>query len=282
MGIKARGKSIDEASQRPALAPRKRQSGRNARYLLEAWPEIIERMRGVKFRLLMLDFDGTLVRLRRRPEDVRLSERAKIILRQLAALRSISVAVVSGRDLKSIERLVGVKGVQYIGLHGAERRGKSKALSARARDAIASAKSAARAELKAIPGISIEDKGLSFAVHYRGAKQAGAEAAGSIVKRLLAASNEQLRVLCGKKVWEVLPREFQGKGSAALELFAELPEPKIAICIGDDETDEEAFAVLPGEITVKVGGPRETRANFYLRNPAEVLRCLSKMQKELR
>ena len=107
------------------------------------------------------------------------------------------------------------------------------------------------------------------------------EAASRVVAEIIASANDKLRVLSGKKVWELLPREFPGKGTAVLELFARLPEKKIAIYFGDDETDEEAFSVLPGQITVSVGSGANTHASFYVRNPSEVLHFLSRLENDL-
>jgi trehalose-phosphatase len=247
-----------------------------------AWPGVAARIRDSDQRLLLLDFDGTLVRLRRHPDDVRFSERGRKILRRLVALKSLTVAVVSGRELEKIQRLVGVEGIRYVGLHGAERPGATTVPSIAARQMIAAALNAAEAKLAGLRGIEIEDKHLSFAVHYRGARQPAIEAASRVVAEIVASTNDKLRVLSGKKVWEVLPREFPGKGTAVLELFARLPEKKIAIYFGDDETDEEAFTVLPGQVTVNVGSGTNTHASFYVRNPSEVLHFLSRLETELK
>jgi trehalose-phosphatase len=88
-------------------------------------------------------------------------------------------------------------------------------------------------------------------------------------------------VLNGKKVWEVLPRQIPGKGPAMKRLMADSPRSALAY-IGDDEPDEPAFAALDGHVTVHVGKNEETHARFYLRNPGEVLRFLSMLEKELR
>ncbi len=151
-----------------------------------------------------------------------------------------------------------------------------------ARQMVEAALKTAQTGLAGLRGIEIEDKRLSFAVHYRGARPPAIEAASRVVADIAAASNDKLRILCGKKVWELLPREFPGKGFAVLELFARLPENKIAIYFGDDETDEEAFRrAAIGQITVNVGSGTNTHASFYVRGPSEVLHFLSRLEKEL-
>jgi trehalose-phosphatase len=242
--------------------------------LFQAWPEIIGRLRTAGSRALLLDFDGTLARLQTRPADVLLAERTKKILRRLAMDKTFFVAVVSGRHLRTLQTMIGVEGIHYVGLHGAEREGKLTVLHKRTRQDLSRAKRDARSKMGALPGVWIEDKGLSFAVHYRGARPASAQAADRILREILAPTRNALRVLHGDRVWEVVPREVPGKGVAVRELMEGLPDRTVAMYFGDDDTDEEVFAVLPGQITVRVGRAHGTRADFYVRNPGEVLRFL--------
>ena len=281
MATSAQEKRADPSSPAVASAPRKRRAISDVRNLAGAWPEVIARIRDAEHRLLLLDFDGTLVRLRRHPDDVRFSARGRKILERLAVHEKLTIAVVSGRELEKIQNLVGVEGIRYVGLHGAERAGETTVPSIAARQMVEAALKTAQTGLAGLRGIEIEDKRLSFAVHYRGARPPAIEAASRVVADIAAASNDKLRILCGKKVWELLPREFPGKGFAVLELFARLPEKKIAIYFGDDETDEEAFSVLPGQVTVNVGGAGNTHASFYVRSPSDVLNFLSRLEKEL-
>jgi trehalose 6-phosphate phosphatase len=277
----AQEKSLDDSSAPPALTQRKRRTIQGVRRLAGVWPEVIARIHDADHRLLLLDFDGTLVGLRRHPDDVRFSERGRKILRRLIGHKNLTVAVVSGRELEKVQALVGVEGIRYVGLHGAERPGETRVPSIATRQMVEAALKTAQRGLAELRGIEIEDKRLSFAVHYRGARQPATEAASRVVVEIVATSNDKLRILCGKKVWEVLPREFPGKGVAVLELFARLPEKKIAIYFGDDQTDEEAFSVLPGQITVNVGRAGNTHASFYVQSPSEVLQFLCRLETEL-
>ena len=96
-----------------------------------------------------------------------------------------------------------------------------------------------------------------------------------------ATPEHALRILNGKKVWEVLPREIGGKWGVVERVMREMPEGAGIIYIGDDETDEEAFRVLPDQITVAVGKRSGTRARYYLPSSASVLRFLARLEKEL-
>ena len=93
MGTSPQEKRVDASSPAPALVPRKRRTTQNVRHLADAWPEVIARVRAAGHRLLLLDFDGTLVGLRRHPDDVRFSERGKKILRRLVGLENLLLLV---------------------------------------------------------------------------------------------------------------------------------------------------------------------------------------------
>jgi trehalose 6-phosphate phosphatase len=82
--------------------------------------------------------------------------------------------------------------------------------------------------------------------------------------------------LKGKKIWELLPRAIVGKGPATQSLLAELPADTLPIFIGDDTSDESAFAVLPHGLAVHVGGHTQTKAHFCLRDPGEVREFLER------
>ena len=213
---------------------------------------------------------------------MRLPHRTKQLLGRLALRQNLYVAIISGRDLPSLQRMTGVPGVHYFGSHGAQRNGKLTILSQRAGDALLRARRAARDRLAGMTSIWIEDKGLSVAVHYRGAAEKTIQEARRILRKILTPLRKSLYVMDGLKVWEVLPRELPGKGVTAQGLVDRLPHESLAVYIGDDDTDETAFAALPHEITVRVGKDRQTAANFYLNGPGEVLRFLTRFERELR
>lgn len=254
---------------------------RGPRYAFRAFREIADQLRNAGPRVLLLDLDGTLVRLRRRPEDVRVSQRARQILARLASLPNTTVAILSGRNAKSLEKLVDVKTLRYFGLHGAEESKKSTRISGEQRKALRHARRSARQELAGFSGVDIEDKGHGFTVHYRGANPSAVQGANEALLAIMAPLRHALHVLNGKKVWEVLPRQIPGKASAMKRLMAASPNAALAY-IGDDEPDEPAFAALEGHVTIHVGQNEETHARFYLRNPGEVLRFLNILERELR
>jgi trehalose-phosphatase len=258
--------------------------GGKARSALQAWPEIRTRLRSASRCAVFLDFDGTLVNLRNRPGDVTAPLTARRTLERLARNPKVLVAIVSGRKLDDLRRLVGVEGVTYFGLHGGERDGQSAELSPGSALALENAKQAARAQLGELPGVWIEDKGLTFSVHHRVANEEASDIARAELANLLSPWRDVLHVLNGSKVWEILPREIPGKQAAVEHVLADLPANTLIVYAGDDGTDEPAFAALGNQITIRVGRTSHagTRARYCLSAPGYMLRFLARMERELR
>lgn len=245
------------------------------------WASIRDHLRQRRQWAFFLDFDGTLVDLRPRPGDVHMSRAAKLVLRRLAAHGNTQVAIVSGRTRRNVRELVAVNELRYFGVHGGDRAGQPAKLSGRSKVALEGVKRAAHRLLKSLPGVWIQDKGLSVAIHYRDADSLEARAAGVTLADLLEPWGNSLHLLNGSRVWEILPREIPGKFTAVAEVLGANRPSTAVVYIGNDGTDEVAFAALPDAITVRVGREPETHARYFVRTPAEVLRLLVRMEREL-
>ena len=224
--------------------------------------------------LLAFDFDGTLAPIVADPARAALRPSTRRLLARLA--RRQPCAVVSGRSPEDLaERLQGIELVERVGNHGV-----AYALSPSAR-ALACARVARwRARLSeglaGRPGIVIEDNGLSLAVHYRLARDRGA--ALRAIRRAIA-TLRGARVLDGKCVVNVLPAGKADKGQA-LRRLARTRRASHVLFVGDDLTDEAAFATLvaPYYVTVRVGSGTASAAKFSLsrqRRVDELLRVLA-------
>jgi trehalose 6-phosphate phosphatase len=251
------------------------------RYVPGAWKEISERIEAAKVLALLLDFDGTLVKIQRQPHTVRVPAHTRRLLARLAQHPKVFVAIVSGRRQLDLQKRIGLRVLHYIGLHGAEEIGRKTKVSKEAQRDLALAKSQIKKTIGSLPGMRIEDKGLSFAVHYRGAKTTVSRAAKHHLLELMAPLRHTLKMLTGAMVWEVLPVEIRGKGVAARDRLKQFPAGTAAIYIGDDGTDESAFQELHDQITIRVGKTNETHARYYLRSPREVIHFLSRLENEL-
>jgi trehalose 6-phosphate phosphatase len=246
------------------------------RPLLDSWPQVVRRLRATNRWLLLLDFDGTLVPMINNPSEVRLDPPVQRVLGRLAKHRGSSVYIMSGRRLADLRRRVRIPGVRLLGLHGWERRGA--ALPPSQKRLLRQAKLWLAQWLPAMPGIEIEDKGYALAVHYRGAALPMVRVAGLVMLIARDLFRPGLHLLKGKNIWELLPRAIVGKGHATQRLIEGLPADTLPIFVGDDTSDESAFAVLQNGLAVHVGGHTKTKASFRLRNPGEVREFLERLE----
>jgi len=207
--------------------------------------------------LFFLDYDGTLAPFSPDPKWAWPHPAVPRLLQQLAERHS--VWIVTGRQLEDLEHLLPVD-LPAIGLHGLQQgrlRGpKSFLISAEVRQALTQL----RAQLPQMAGLWIEDKGPTFALHYRQAPDEAAVLAA--LEPWLAKIPSTLVIIRGKKVIELRPRQVH-KGTAVLSVAKDFPD-HTPVYIGDDTTDEDAFRVLADRgLTIKVGeGP--TAAQYRL------------------
>lgn len=240
-----------------------------APHLFDCWPQVVRSIRSAKSLALFLDFDGTLVALRKLPSDVEpLDLPLRRALHGLARHKRLKIYVISGRRLADINRLVHVQGIRLLGLHGWE--GRRVPLLRAERGLLREAREVLERRLSSLPEIRLEDKGLALAVHYRAASPRAVRSARVIIEEVLRDLKPRIHMLRGHKVWELLPRQISGKGSSVLALLSELPQSTLAIFVGDDGTDESAFRDLPDGLTIRVGKHPRTAARFLLESPEEV------------
>jgi trehalose 6-phosphate phosphatase len=202
-----------------------------------------------------LDVDGTLLELAETPEAVRVGHDVVFLIRALHANTGGAVALVSGRSLADLDRHFGLGDLCAAGQHGIERRDATgrifRHLSSAAPGELVGERLAPLLALH--PGLRIEDKGATLAVHYRQAPRLGAPL--SVMLRKIVAGMPGFELQPGKRVLEIKAAGYD-KGSAVAEFMGTLPfRGRTAVFIGDDLTDESAFAVvnrLDG-VSVKVG-----------------------------
>ena len=218
------------------------------------------------------DIDGTLADIADSPGGVRLDADLRALIQRLHAAAGGAVALISGRAIPDIDALMEGVRLPAAGQHGTERRDPAGRITHHAapvaqldwaHDQLAAA--AARR-----PGLLLEHKGLSLALHYRRAPRLGSYA-HRLVRSLLPRLGGQYCVQAGKRIVELKPAG-KDKGAAVLEFMEEPPfKGRTAVFVGDDLTDEYGFAMvnrLHGH-SVKVG-PGRTAARFRFRNVAAV------------
>ncbi|HTQ87519.1 MAG TPA: trehalose-phosphatase [Candidatus Binatia bacterium] len=269
--------------------PKALENGLNIpRNALQSWGEIARAIGRSKQVALFTDFDGTLARIRKNPRNVWLSSRARMLLAELAR-RAQPVGVVSGRGLADIRNRVRVPGLWYVGCHGLILRdpgNKTLVLATlKERENIRGLARDLAQSLRKIPGVYLESKGASFALHYRGASVAAVRAAWKALQGQLAGQRE-VRLLCGKKVWEILPNTRTDKWTAvSFILRRETRErpgaPPLMIYLGDDSTDELVFRKMKGGISIVVGATKRTAARYSVPSPGGAFRVLQRLKEEL-
>ena len=257
------------------------------RYLYNHIDEILDRIHQKQKILLLLDYDGTVTPIVKKPELARLNGSTRRLLKSLS--KKVILGIISGRSLKDVKAKVGIGGIIYAGNHGLEIeaggrvyvhpevRGFSKGL-----DRIAES---LHEKLDHIPGIIVEHKGLTLSLHYRCVNRLHQ----AKVKHVFYSVVKSRKITNGKKVFEVRPPVEWDKGRAVTKIIRQIKGKVLPLYIGDDVTDENAFKaiktkVIPphqnfwcGGITIYVGRPKKSHAEYFVWNVEEVLKFLRKI-----
>ena len=223
-----------------------------------------------------LDVDGTLLDIAETPDAVHVDAELLDLIARLYRESGGAMALVSGRAISDLENLLGALHLPLAGQHGLERRDAAGRLWIHA--APPAAKCAIKETLAPVlarhPGLLLEDKGLTLALHYRQAPHL-ASYAQRLMARLAEGAGAGLEVQRGKRVAEVKPSGID-KGTAVAEYLSESPfKGRCPVFIGDDRNDEHGFAEVNrlGGISIKVGKGRSC-ARFRLPDVAAVRRWL--------
>lgn len=220
---------------------------------------------------LFLDFDGTLVDIAPAPDAVRVDPDLPGVLATLAGRLSGALAIVTGRPVDVVDRYLSPYCFDVAGLHGAVIRVCGHDIAEPTVPAgFRTEVERLTREAQAWPGLIVEDKGASVAVHWRLAPQHRPHAE-ALARGMLAALGSDWRMQTGKAVLEIV-RAGTGKGRAIARLLTEPPyEGRTAVFIGDDDTDEHGFAevLARGGVAVRVG-EGDTRAPLRVAGPAEL------------
>jgi trehalose 6-phosphate phosphatase len=265
----------------------------------EELPSALESMEEIKKQFtakrpfVALDYDGTLTPIVERPHLAVLSNEMRSTLAALAS--HCTVAVISGRDLGDVKGLVGIESLFYAGSHGFDISGPAGRHIASQQGSeflpvLDRAEKSLRSLLSSIPGVLVERKRFSIAVHYRRVEKGRVKGVEEAVDRVLG-NLTGLRKGSGKKVFELQPEIDWDKGKALCWLMdvLDLDRPDVVpFYIGDDVTDEDAFRVLQGcgiGVVVKDDksgeAPRRSAAGYVLDNCFQVRKFLERLTETL-
>jgi alpha,alpha-trehalase len=243
---------------------------------LEHWHSLSQDWAGKRV-AVFLDYDGTLTPIMARPDLAHISDEMSAVLSGLADV--CPTVIISGRGREDVSGLVGLDNLYYAGSHGFDIAGPAGTavrheIGAEFRPVLEQVAQSLEEQTSDIEGALIEDKKFSIALHYRLVAEENVPRMERAVDQAVA-ENPQLRKAHGKKVFEVRPQLEWDKGKAVLWLLEALELDSadvVPLYIGDDVTDEDAFAALQdrGLGVLVTESPRETHASLSLRDTNEV------------
>jgi trehalose 6-phosphate synthase/phosphatase len=234
-------------------------------------------------KLILLDYDGTLVKYELIPENAKLPEPLISILKRLKEKTDTKVFIISGRSHNDLDKLLGPLRINVISEHGSMIK-----VDGIWKNLITGNNSWKKSVLPiffqtsaSCPESFVEEKEYSLAWHYRNAdSKIGTSFANILIRNLEKFVNHHnLKILDGNKVVEVTNKEI-GKGNAIKKLI-ENTNYDFILSIGDDATDEEMFEFFlntPNTFTVKVG-IGNSFAKYYLPSFNEVGSLLKQLSK---
>lgn len=225
-----------------------------------------------------LDVDGTLIDIAPTPASAKATPETIGLLERLSLRFGGAVALVSGRPIAGIDQIFEPLKLAAAGLHGIERRNSlGKLVRAAVRhQAIDEARAALTGIERGLPGVLIEDKGDTIAIHYRMAPQ-HEEAVMTEARKIVLRAEGGLELLPGKMLAELRP-PGPNKGNAVADFMTEPPfEGRKPIFIGDDTTDEDGFSAANrlGGISVRIGTESVGSAKHHIRDAGVLHRFLT-------
>jgi trehalose 6-phosphate phosphatase len=243
--------------------------------LMQSLGEVDERIQQGHSVALFLDFDGTLAPIVSDPVTAQLSNSVRETLQRLARRDPLVTTIISGRAVEDVYLRVRVDGLIYAGNHGLEIFGRGlrfvePAAEAR-RGRLNRVMETIAAKLRNVAGVLVENKGLTGSIHFRQADPDDVQAVEDALRTSVAEAGAWFRLNRGRKVFEIVPRTGWHKGAAARWILGKIEGKRaLPIYLGDDDSDEDAFAVLTDAVTVRVGCPPATCARYSVPGPAEV------------
>jgi trehalose 6-phosphate phosphatase len=249
--------------------------------------QVDERLAHAERLWLFLDYDGTLANFAPTPDEVTPDSELTGLLARLVQHPRILVAVVSGRRLSHVQRLVPVPGILLAGTYGIELqlpngRQVHRASFEAIRPTLDALKPRWEALISGRTGFFLEDKDWTLALHARFATDDETEQVLAAARRMATGVIEQapavpFRLLGGHKFLEIGPK-LAHKGRTIEYLLDQYPAPgALPLYLGDDDKDEEAFGFVKaqGGLAILVAAePRDTAADYRLESPQAARRWL--------
>ncbi len=250
--------------------------------------------------ILFLDYDGTLAPFTENPDHATPLTGIIETIAKINKSKNVYITIISGRTLSSLDNLINIPDLNYVGTHGLEYRFAKKDNKISESDKLESTDEKIKNPLNNIlestndvlpkirsyfeylknnhHGVEYEDKKYTLTLHHSPSYQIG-----RVIEYLKSTiKNTKLEIIKGRNIIEVRPSGWD-KGKAVQFILNNILNKEIkqsekdylTIYIGDDTTDEDAFNVLSGiNVYVKNEDDLQTEADYYLNNPKDVLTFL--------
>lgn len=255
-------------------------------FSLSTYNNLLKSVRRTRGRLsgltIFLDFDGTLTPIAGHPADASLSKSMCETLSSLAALHR--VVIITGRGLSDIMKLVPIHGVSFVGNHGMEMSSGDFSfiydIGQIETRAISELAGLINRFVASYDGAVLEEKTLTLSVHHRFVSKRRLPEFLRRLGTIIGPFNDKrlIKITYGKGLVEIRPTADWDKGSAVGWLMDRREfKGTIPLCIGDDETDEDAFRVVKGVGLSIFVGRRKSVADLFLPTQSEVEPMLAKL-----
>ncbi|MEK7128569.1 MAG: trehalose-phosphatase [Patescibacteria group bacterium] len=248
------------------------------KYIFPKLPEIEDKIKSQKYMALLLDFDGTISPIVKKPESACLPEKTRNILKKINEI--FPVVIVTGRPLNVIKKKIGVRQFLYAASHGWERNFGVKFRKKIVPKFVLKKLNQFRKIVEKIkeyyPSLIIEKKPYSVTFHYHLMPTGQKKSLKGWLEKFFKIVHKQtsIKVFYDKETIEILPGLNWTKGNIAklaLKYLHKKNSKKFTpIYIGDSLTDEDAFRALKKGITIRVGKNETSAAKWYLRDQSEV------------
>jgi trehalose 6-phosphate phosphatase len=251
-------------------------------YLFDAWEQFSQSVRNAGGLWLGTDYDGTLAPISDDPAEKTLSAETHEALKALLKIPALRISVISGRDLANLRERVGIPFLGYAGNHGLEfewaDEREEHPESDRFREVVQRLATELSEQTSQMPGVVIQDKGVSLTAHFKRAAHFK-DPLKAIIEATLQPADD-FKVRGSLTAWDVRPYTTWNKGTALRQLRRKqtsLAWP--SVFLGDDRSDEDAFAVLSEtDFGILVGEPRQTHAKYHLKSHHEVTEFLQRVK----
>lgn len=254
------------------------------RTLLRQFKDELKKAKSV---FIFLDYDGTITPIVLDPYKAFLAEDTKILLKNIS--RKYFLSIVSGRALTDLRKRVGIYRILYVSNHGLRISHSNLKwdypLTKAQKNNLLKCFKEIKSSLNSVVGIKFEKKEVSFAVHYRTVQNNQIQKLKKIILNILLKYYKSLKLLKGKKMFEIKPDVEWNKGMAILKILSIINKGfnNIIIYIGDDITDEYAFKLLSHKAyTIRVGKSKNTYAKYFLRSTKEVIYLLREINENIK